>query len=185
MVPSVLSQTSDVVGHGTLFAVRDGRRLSDDPSGDASDARLAGRPLTLGRVVADVSGDVLASEDRVDIGVHVHPLGQPDGVDFRHDAARRRAPFRAALVECIRRAPTARVVPPSHFLHTPCGRRRRRAKYVSIFSFKSLSNHARSRNAMTIAAQRYRLCVGNNFTTGSSHRSCRHCPNLTINVGNG
>lgn len=127
-------ETGDVVGHGTLFAVRDGRRLSDDSSGDASDARLAGRPLTLARVVADVSGDVLASEDRVDIGVHVHPLGQPDGVDFRHDATRRRAPFRAALVECIRRAPTAHVVPPSHFLHTHSmygrrRRRRRRAKY--------------------------------------------------------
>ena len=113
---AVAVQTVDVLSQGPLFSACNGRRLADDPCRDTTDTRLSGRPLALGRVVADVRRDMLTAQDRVDIAVHLHTFGQPDGVHFRHDAARGRAPLRPPLVERIRPAPATTAAPPSHFL---------------------------------------------------------------------
>lgn len=67
-------QAVDVLRDGTLFAARDGRRLADGARRDTTDARLASRALTFGRVVADVRRDVMASQHRVHIAVHLHAL---------------------------------------------------------------------------------------------------------------
>jgi len=107
-------QAVDVLRHGALLPARDGRRVADGAGRDASDARLAGRPLALGRVVADVRRDVVPPQNRVHVAVHLHALRQSNGVHFRHDAARSRAPLRPPLVERIRPAPNS-VAPPSHF----------------------------------------------------------------------
>jgi hypothetical protein len=57
---------------------------------------------------------VVPPQNRVHVAVHLHALSQSNGVHFRHDAARCRAPLRPPLVERIRPAPNS-VAPPSHF----------------------------------------------------------------------
>lgn len=110
-------QTVNVLRNGSLFTPRNCRRLADSTGRDTTDARLAGRSLTVGRIVAYVRCDVMASQHRVYIAIHLHTLRQPDSVHFRHDAARACAPLWPSLVQRIRPAPNS-ITPPSHFRFT-------------------------------------------------------------------